>query len=322
MVKVLITEPAMAGMVGRFAERLPPGTDVVAVSSFDDGEFRRLARDATVLVNARRPIDASTLAMAPELRFVQLIGAGFDTIDRAAVADAGIAVAYNPGVNKVGAAEHTVMLMLALIKRLPISEERTRAGAFVPGEVIAAGIDDLADATVGLVGMGQIGRAVAERLVPFGPRIVYHTRRPVPEVEERLGARHVALSELLASSTIVSLHVPLSRETHHLIGAAELAAMSRGSYLVNAGRGGLVDEAALRAAIVSGHLAGAALDVLEHETDGRNPFADLPGVIVTPHLGGGSRNSMNGVLERSAANIRRFLAGDPVVDRVPGIEGP
>ena len=218
MVKVLIAEPAMAGMVGRFAERLPPGTDVVAVSSFDDGEFRRLARDATVLVNARRPIDASTLAMAPELRFVQLIGAGFDTIDRAAVADAGIAVAYNPGVNKVGAAEHTVMLMLALIKRLPISEERTRAGAFVPGEVIAAGIDDLADATVGLVGMGQIGRAVAERLVAFGPRIVYHTRRPVVEVEEQLGARHVALGELLASSTIVSLHVPLTRDTHHLIG--------------------------------------------------------------------------------------------------------
>jgi phosphoglycerate dehydrogenase-like enzyme len=92
--------------------------------------------------------------------------------------------------------------------------------------------------------------------------------------------------------------------------------MPAGSYLINTGRGGLVDESALRAAIASGHLAGAGIDVLEHETDGDNPFADLPGVIVTPHLGGGSRNSMAGVVERCSANIRRFLAGEPVHDAV------
>ena len=227
----------------------------------------------------------------------------------------GIAVAYNPGVNRTGVAEHAVMLMLALLKRLPSTERATRAGRFAPAEIIASGIDDLADATVGLVGMGHIGQAVAARLAPFGSTIVYHARHPVPDVVG-LAAGPLPLPELLATANIVSLHIPLTPETHHLIGEREMASMPPGSYLINTGRGGLVDEGALRAAILRGHLAGAGLDVLEHETDGVNPFADLPEVIVTPHLGGGSRNSMEGVVERSTTNIRRFLAGEPVRDPV------
>jgi len=313
MVKVLLIDPALATVRDRFVERLAPEVDVAVVADFGDEEFRRQAADATVLVNARRPVDAATLAMAPATRFIQMIGAGVDPIDRTAVDAAGITVAYNPGVNASGAAEHTIMLMLALLKRLPSTERATRAGRFAPGEIIASGIDDLADATVGLVGMGHIGQAVAARLGPFGARIVYHARRPVPAVDA-VATGPLVLPELLATSNIVSLHVPLTAETHHLIGAREIASMPRGSYLINAGRGGLVDEAALRAAITSGHLAGAGVDVLEHETDGANPFADLPEVIVTPHLGGGSRNSMSGVVERCTANIRRFLAGEPLMD--------
>ncbi|HEX5147674.1 MAG TPA: NAD(P)-dependent oxidoreductase [Candidatus Limnocylindrales bacterium] len=319
MIKVLLTEPAIAPLASRIAAKLPEGVVVAAVSGFDDDEFRRLGADATVLVNARRRIDATTLAMAPSVRFVQLIGVGTDTIDRAAVADAGVTVAYNPGVNTTGVAEHVVMLMLTLVKRLPISEAQTRAGRFAPGEVIGAGIDDLAGATVGLVGMGRIARSVAERLIHFDAQIVYSSRRPVADVDERLRARQLSLAELLRVSKIVSLHVPLTAQTHHLVGAAELAAMPAGSYLVNAARGGLIDEAALHAAIVNGHLGGAALDVLERENDGHNPFADLPSVIVTPHVGGGSRNSMAGVVDRSAANIRRFLAGEPVADPIPDL---
>jgi phosphoglycerate dehydrogenase-like enzyme len=316
MVTVLLADPALAVLADRFAGLLPAEVDVVAVPTFGDEEFERLAADATVLVNARRPIDAATLAMAPAVRFIQLIGAGTDTLDLAALADAGVVAAYNPGVNRTGAAEHAIMLMLALLKRLPASDQATRAGRFAPAEVISRGIDDLADATVGIIGMGHIGQAVAERLVPFGARIVYHSRRPVPDIEARLGAEQLAFDEVIRQSNVLTLHVPLTPETHHLIGAAEIAAMPRGSYLVNAGRGGLVDEAALRGAIASGQLAGAGLDVLEHETDGVNPFADVPEVIVTPHLGGGSRNSMTGVVERSTANIRRFLAGEPVLDQV------
>jgi phosphoglycerate dehydrogenase-like enzyme len=317
MVKVLLADPALANLADRFAERLPQDVTIAAVTSFDEAEFREAAADATILVDARRPIGATELAMAPRLRFVQMIGAGTDPLDLAALAKAGVVAAYNPGVNRTGAAEHTIMLMLALIKRLPASERLTRAGAFAPGEIIARGIDDLADATVGIVGMGHIGRAVAERLVAFGSRIVYHARRPVAEVEERFGATRLPLDELLRSSNIITLHIPLTQETHHLIGAAEMAAMPDGSWLVNVGRGGLVDEIALRSSITSGHLAGAALDVLEHETDGTNPFADVPDAIVTPHLGGGSRNSISATIERSTGNIRRFLAGEPLHDEVP-----
>jgi phosphoglycerate dehydrogenase-like enzyme len=316
--KVLLTEPALAGIADRLAERLPEGVEVVSVSGFDDEEFRRLAADATILVNARRPIDAATLSMAPAVRFVQLVGVGLDTIDPEAVSAAGVVAAYNPGVNKTGVAEHAIMLMLALIKRLPTSEQVTRGGAFATGQVIERGIDDLADATVGLVGMGEIGRCVAQRLAPFGSRIVYHSRRSLAAADELAVATRLPLAQVLEQSNIVSLHVPLTPETYHLIGAAEIAAMPPGAYLVNTGRGGVVDEAALRSAILSGHLAGAGLDVLEQENDGINPFADLSEVIVTPHTAGGSRNSIAGVIERSAANIRRFLAGEPLHDPVPG----
>ena len=316
MAKVVLVDPALAPLVPRFVERLPPDVEVVTVRDFSEDELARVAADATVFINARRPIDAGVLRVAPSLRLIQMIGVGTDSVDRDAVAAAGIALAFNPGVNRTGAAEHTIMLMLALIKRLPASERATREGRFVPGEILAQGIDDLADATVGIVGMGQIGRAVAERLAPFGSQLVYHARRDDPEIEARTGARRLSLPDLLAASNIVTLHVPLTPETHHLIAARELAAMPRGSWLVNAGRGGLVDEVALRAAVVDGHVAGAALDVVENETSGTNPFADVPNVLVTPHLGGASRNSMAGVVERCTANIRRLLAGEPLRDQV------
>jgi phosphoglycerate dehydrogenase-like enzyme len=315
MTTVLLIDPALATLRDRFAERLPAEVRVEVVPDFTEETLRRMAVDATILVNARRPVDATTLSCTPAARLIQQIGVGLDTIDRPAVAAAGITVAYNPGVNQSGMAEHTIMLMLALLKRLPDSELATRAGRFSPNEIIASGIDDLADATVGLIGMGHIGQAIAARLVPFGSNVVYHARRVIPEAEA-LGARRLPLADLLATADIVSLHIPLTPETHHIIGAAEIATIRPGSYLINAGRGGLVDEVALRDAILSGHLAGAALDVLEHETDGVNPFADLRQVIVTPHIGGGSRNSMTGVVERCTANIRRFLAGEPVLDVV------
>jgi phosphoglycerate dehydrogenase-like enzyme len=314
--KVLVTEPALAGKIERLREQVP-GVEVAVMSGFEDEEFVRLAGDAIVLVNLRRRIDARTLADAPRVRLVQQLGVGYDAVDRPAMAAAGVAVAYNPGVNREGVAEHTLMLMLALIKRLPLSERVTDAGRFATGEVVRHGLDDLAGATVGLIGMGDIAREVAARLDAFGSRVVYHTRRPIPD--GAAGARAVPLSlpELLAASDIVSLHVPATPETYHLIGDAELAAMRPGSYLINTARGGLVDEDALRRSIEAGHLAGAALDVLEHEMDGRNPFADLPAVIVTPHTAGGSHRSLDGSISRSAANIRRFLAGEPLVDLVP-----
>ena len=195
--KVLLTDPFLAIEVEGF-RRLLPGATLAVCTSYDDTEFARLAADADVLVTTLRRIDAETLAMAPRARFIQQFGVGYDPIDGAAVKAAGITVAYNPGVNRSGAAEHAIMLMLALIKRLASTERATRAGQFAPGEIIAEGIDDLADATVGLIGMGHIGQSVAARLVPFGSTVVYHARRPAPDAE-RLGARLLPLEDLLAT---------------------------------------------------------------------------------------------------------------------------
>ena len=306
MTKILITEPALAGMVRPLQERLP-GVEIAIVTGFDDDELATLGADADVLVNARRRIDARTLGLAPRVRFVQLIGVGTDSVDRPAMAAAGVLVAHNPGVNRTGVAELAIMLMLALTKRLPSSERSTHAGRFVAGEVIATGIGDLAGATIGLIGLGDIGATVAQRLVAFGPRIVYHTRHPVADADTRFGATWLPLQELLATSDI---------------GATELATMRTSAYLVNTARGGLIDEDALRVAIETGRLAGAALDVLEHETEGHNPFSDLPDVIVTPHVGGGSRNSLDGMVVRIAANIERYMAGEPVADPVPLTPAP
>lgn len=322
MSRVSLIDPVLAPVAGRFRQLLPAAVEVDRVTGFDEEELARLAAEAEVLINARRRIDASLLAMAPRARFLQLIGAGYDAVDLAAAAEAGVTVAYNPGVNADGVAEHTLMLMLALLKRLPWSERATRAGHFATSELVALGIGDLAGATVGLVGLGAIGQAVAARLAPFGPRVIYTAReRRGVDLEERLGVEWRPLADLLREANIVSLHLPLTPATHHVIGEAELAMMPRGGYLVNTGRGGLVDEAALRRAIENGHLAGAGLDVLDAETAGGNPFADLPAVIVTPHLGGGSRASVAKMVERSAANVRRFLAGEPVHDPIPGLGG-
>jgi phosphoglycerate dehydrogenase-like enzyme len=209
MHKVLLADPALAGLAERFRERLPPDVEVAAVSSFDDAEFARFGADATVLVNARRPIGAAQLGAAPAVRLIQAIGVGIDAVDLEAAAAAGVIVAYNPGVNRIGAAEHAVMLMLALVKRLPASERSTRAGRFSPADVIPLGIDDLADATVGIVGMGQIGRTVAEANCGIRVADRLPLRRPVPEVDRRFGARRLDY-ELLRVSTIVTLHVPLT----------------------------------------------------------------------------------------------------------------
>src|SRR4051812_34913125 len=293
---------------------LPPNVEVAVVPDFSAAALVREAVDADVWINARRPIDAGTLTLWPSLRLLQQIGAGTDPVDRAAAAAAGVTVAYNPGVNATGVAEHTVMLMLALLKRLPMTEAATRVGRFAPGEIIDLGVGDLVDGPIGLIGMGHVGQAIVERLLPFGPVIRYHTRRPVPAVEARFGIEHLSLDALLRRSSIVSIHLPMSPQTYHLLDTAAIAAMPPGSFLINVGRGGHVDEEALRSAIESGHLAGAALDVLEAETDGVNPFADLSQVLVTPHLGGGSRRSMANVVDRCTANIRRYLAGEPLVD--------
>jgi phosphoglycerate dehydrogenase-like enzyme len=320
--KVLIPFPLPEAMLQQMQAALPPEAIVEAAPTSDPQDVIRCARDADILIVAgesQRLLTREFLAAAPRLRFVQSLGAGYDGIDIGVAAEAGVPVASTPGVNAESVAEHTILLMLALLKRFMAMEQATRDGGWADVGAVQNSIGDLAGATVGLVGMGRIGVAVAERLHPFGPRLVYWARRPVdPDTAARLGLEYVPFDHLLASATIVSLHVALTEETAGMIGAAQLAQMRQGALLINTGRGDLIDEVALRDAIKSGHLGGAGLDVLREERAGGNPFADLPNVIVTPHTAGASRDSIARVFTMTAANIRRVLAGEPPAGLIPG----
>jgi phosphoglycerate dehydrogenase-like enzyme len=252
------------------------------------------------------------------VRFVQRCGVGYDNLDLPALAAAGVQAAYTPGANAGAVAEHAILLMLALLKRLPAADAATRRGEWPAQALVQAGLGDLAAATIGLIGFGHIGQAVAARVRPFGSRLLYTARHPLDrEQDERLGVEYVPLSELLARATIVSLHVPLAAETRHLIGAQELARMQPGALLINTSRGAVLDEAALRQALEEGRLGGAGLDVLVDERPGGNPFADLPQVVVTPHVASASRAGIGSISERAVANVARYLAGKPVLDLVP-----
>jgi phosphoglycerate dehydrogenase-like enzyme len=319
MVKLLCLEPAPTSLLDWFGSMLPAGVELDCVEDDSDEELCRRAANAEMLLSPGRRIDARLLALAPRARFVQLTSIGYDNVDIAAVHDAGVLAAYCPGACAVAVAEHTIMLMLVLLKRTVAAEQGTRAGDWPAMELAGRGLGDLASATIGLVGLGHIGRAVAERLAAFGAKVCYTARHPVdPATEERLGARYVPFDELLASSNIVSLHLPLTPETRHMIGAPQLARMRGGSLLVNTARGPLIDDDALRGAIQSGRLAGAALDVLEREEPGGNPFADLPQVLVTPHVASMSRGGIAAVFVQTCANIARYVNGETPHDLIPG----
>jgi phosphoglycerate dehydrogenase-like enzyme len=318
MPKVVLTEPLPLPLVERIRAMFPPGVELAMVPTRLDEDFARHVAAADVLLVGHHKIGADTLKLAPNVRFVQRAGVGYDNLDVAALRAAGVMAAYTPGANASAVAEHTIMLMLALLKRLPVAEQATRAGRWPTGELVQAGIGDLRGATVGLIGLGTIGKEVAKRLAPFGARIVYTSRHRLDEVAEtQLGVTYAPLNELLAASTIVSVHVPLTGSTSGLIGEVELAAMRPVAVLVNTSRGEVVDEAALRLAIESGRLAGAALDVLQHEGDGANPFTDLPQVIITPHIAGASRLGALRIMQMAAENIARFVNGETPLNLIP-----
>ena len=318
MSRILLIDPMPPPLVERMRPMFPAGADLDIVPTLSEEDLARHAAEAEILLVVQRKVDARILSILPHVRFIQRVGVGYDNLDLEALQAAGVVAAYTPGANAVAVAEHTILLMLALLKRFPVAESATRKGGWPTMELFQAGLGDLANATVGLVGFGSIGRAVAQRLAPFGSHLSYTARHAVdPATEQQFGVRYASLDDLLASSTIVSLHVPLTGDTRRLIGETELAKMPAGAFLVNTSRGEVIDEEALRHAIEGGKLGGAALDVLTNERPGGNPFVDLPQVIVTPHIAGGSRAAVERAIQMALANIARYLRGEPVHDPVP-----
>jgi phosphoglycerate dehydrogenase-like enzyme len=274
---------------------------------------------ADVIVPARFAITPAVLAASERCRLVHQLGAGVDNVYLAAAAERGIPVAHVPASASGMAetvAEIAVFHIVGLLRGYPVLAEAVRRADWHSAPLSRS----VWDCTVGIVGLGAIGQAIARLLRPYGCRVLGLKRQPSEDVRLALGLDWLGaladLSHLLQQADVVVLSVPLQPETRGLIGAAELGMMQRGSYLVNVARGAIVDEAALAAALSSGHLAGAGLDVFWDEpADPAHPVFQH-GVIVTPHVAGHSIS----VLRRSSAvvadNVRRLLAGEPIQYRV------
>jgi len=318
MSKILLIDTLPAPMLERLRPLFPSPADLAAVSTYSDEDVAQNGADAEILLVIHRKVDDHLLSMTPNVRFLQRVGVGYDNLDLPALQARGIVAAYTPGANATAVADHTILLMLALLRRFVAAESAARQGGWPTAEILQLGLGDLSTATVGLVGFGNIGRSVAERLRPFGAQLLYTARHPVDSaLEQQLSLRYTSLDDLLQSSTIVSLHVPLTAETQGLIGEATLARMRAGALLINTARGELIDESALRRALESGKLAGAGLDVLRNERPGGNPFADLPQVIVTPHIGGISRAALERMMGMALTNVALFLQGQAPLNQVP-----
>ena len=264
--------------------------------------------DIALIMAAHMP--GELLAQAPRLRFIQKLGAGIDRIDLDTCRARGIGVARLHAGNSIPVAEHTILLMLAAYRQLPQIDRRTRAGVWSKED--ARGLHrQLSRKTIGLVGFGAVGRDVAKRLRGFDVSTRYYDPFPAsPAVERSLGVVSADLDTLLQTSDVVSLHLPLMRETQGIIDARRIAAMKPGAVLINCARGGLVDEVALTAALKSGRLFGAGIDAFSEEPPVGSPLLELENTVVTSHLAGATLDNFAGLLQRAIENMKTVLRGD------------
>ena len=257
------------------------------------------------------PVGADLLAAAAGLRVVSNMAVGYDNVDAEAAAAAGVWVTNTPGVLHETTADLAFALLLAAARNVVLSDRDTREGGWRTWSPTAFLGPDPSGATLGIVGLGEIGRAVARRASGFGMTVLAASRTPRPEVERELGVERVPLPELLARSDFVSIHVPYGPETERLLGAAEFDAMKETAILVNTARGGVIDQDALVEALHAGAIGGAALDVTVPEPlPLDHPLFGFPNVVITPHIGSAGHATRARMAEMAAGNIIAVLAGE------------
>lgn len=275
--------------------------------------------DAALTVVGDRVDAAFADAAGPQLQVVANIAVGYDNIDVAEMTARGITVTNTPGVLTDATADLTFGLLLNVTRRLGEGERLLRSKTpwtFHLGFMLGTGLQGK---TLGIIGLGQIGRAVARRARAFGMEIVYTGRRRAPEeVEHELAARYLTFEDLLRTSDVVSLHCPLTTETHHLIDAAALAMMQPTAYLLNTTRGAVVDEPALAEALDAGVIAGAGLDVFENEPEVHPRLLGLDNVALAPHLGSATAETRTAMATLAAENVASVLSGSDPITPVKG----
>ncbi len=312
--KVIFHYATSPGLAARLAAAAPAWLEAEACDEADDERLFRLLPDADVLWHVLKPATAEVIDAAPKLRLIQKIGVGVDTIDLDRAQAREIAVCNMPGTNSQAVAEATLMLMLAALRRAVPFDAATRAGRGWALDVADFDkVGEIAGKTVGLIGYGAVARRLEPALSALGARVVYVATRPKADAS----AEWRELPDLLAESDIISLHVPETSETEGMLDAAALARMKPGAVLINGARGGLVDEAALVAALTDGRLAAAGLDVYAQEpVAGDNPLLGLDNVVLSPHIAWLTPETLDRSLDIAVENTRRIRDGEELLHRV------
>ena len=309
MPRALVTPPMIRGVPGPYFEHLqrhgfevkwpPRGADTTRREVLAE-----LLQGCQAMLASTEPLTREVLA-ASELRVVARMGVGYDSVDIAAATDLGIVVTITPGVLEDSVAEHTIALMLGVSRGIVARNQEVKTGVWTRQPM-----PRLAGKTLGLVGMGRIGRAVVPRAQGLAMKVIAHDPCADPEFAAAHNVRLCTLDELLSTADVVSLHAPCIPETENLIDAAALARMKPGAILLNTSRGGLVDEAALCEALASGKLLGAGLDVFRQEPlPVDHPLQQFDNVLLCTHMGGLDEESMEGMASSSARSVVELYEG-------------
>lgn len=312
--KAVLQYRASPGFRQQIDDLVPGWLDVAVIDEADKTAFADAMQDAQVLLHVLEAVTADVIANAPDLRLIQKIGVGVNTIDLDAARQHDVAVCNMPGTNSQAVAEMTLTLMLSALRRVPYYDARMRAGDGWTADLDSFdGLGEIAGRTIGLVGYGDVARILAPILKAMGARVLYTATAQKPDAD----AEWRDLAALLTEADIVSLHLPLTPDTEHMIGADAIASMKAGSVLVNTARGGLVDEAALVRALASGHLRAAGLDVVAVEpAPAGNPLFDMDNVVVMPHIAWVTPETLDRSLGIAFENSRRIRDGEDLLHRV------
>ncbi|HEY8695986.1 MAG TPA: phosphoglycerate dehydrogenase [Rhizomicrobium sp.] len=309
MPKVLIADQLSPAALAIFKER---GVDAEVKTGLSKDELLKIVGDFDgIAVRSATRITAEIIKAAKRLKVVGRAGIGVDNIDVPAATAAGVIVMNTPFGNSITTAEHAIALMMALARELPAANASTHAGKWEKNRFLGS---ELYGKTLGLVGAGNIGSIVADRAKGLKMKVVAYDPYLSPERAADLGIEKVELNDLLARADFVSLHTPLTGETRNIISADAINRMKKGARLINCARGGLVDEAALKAALDSGHLAGAALDVFEEEPAKTNILFGHERVVATPHLGAATMEAQENVALQVAEQISDYLLTGAIVN--------
>jgi lactate dehydrogenase-like 2-hydroxyacid dehydrogenase len=309
--KILVTRATFEDVVDKLRERFDVEDNQKDDAPWSAEELRRRVADKDgLLPTGSDRIDAALLDAAPRLKAVCNIAVGYNNIDLAACSERGIVATNTPGVLDDTTADTTWALLMAAARRITEAERWLRAGHWKGWKNDQFLGVDVHHATLGIIGMGRIGQAIAQRAKGFSMRVLYHNRKRLPaKVERQSGAKYVGFEKLLRESDFVSLNMPYSPSSHHLIGTKEIALMKRTAVIVNAARGGVVDDAALIAALKERRIAAAGIDVFEGEPRFNPGFLDLENVALVPHIGSATRATRTAMATLASRNLAAALSG-------------